>query len=341
MITVSYFYNTLEKQVLRKIRHNMTSLYYFIINPKSGSNVDISCVRHLRDYLRERNHRVVLELTRSLEHAGELARDAAAAGAEMVVAAGGDGTVRTVADAMAGTQIPILIIPCGTENLMAGELGLDGYWKTTLSAFEDGLIRQLDLGQINNRHFMAIVGVGFDAEVVRRVHSLRSGHISHRSYIWPICRTFWEHKFPHLRVEADGEPLCDEPALVFVSNISRYAVGLGISPDANVGDGLLDLCIYKCNGKLALISHSLRTIVGTSDKSRSVIRRKCRKISIRSGKGNEMDVPVQIDGDPGPSLPLEIDVIPAAAQVLVPPPPGHSRYHPPIRFYHLRRWLLR
>lgn len=303
----------------------MTSLYYFIVNPKSGSNVDINCVRRLRDYLRERNHRAVLELTRSLEHAGELAHNAAAAGAKMVVVAGGDGTVRTVADALAEMQIPILIIPCGTENLMAGELGLDGSWKTTLNTFEGGLIRQLDLGQANDRHFMAIVGVGFDAEVVRRVHSLRSGHISHRSYIWPICRTFWEHKFPHLQVEADGESLCDEPALVFVSNISRYAVGLGISPDADVSDGLLDLCIYKCDNKLTLLSHSLRTIVGTSDKSRSVIRRQCRKISIRSGKRNETDTPVQIDGDPGPSLPLEIEVIPAAAQVIVPPPPGHGK----------------
>ncbi len=303
----------------------MTNLYYFIVNPKSGSNVDINCVRQLRDYLRGRNHRAVLELTRSLEHAGELAHNAAMAGAKMVVVAGGDGTVRTVADALAETQIPILIIPCGTENLMAGELRLDGSWKTTINAFESGLIRQLDLGQANDRHFMAIVGVGFDAEVVRRVHNLRSGHISHRSYIWPICRTFWEHKFPHLQVVADGESLCDEPALLFVSNISRYAVGLGISPDADVSDGLLDLCIYKCDSKLTLLSHSLRTIVGTSDKSRSVIRRQCRKISIRPGKRNKTDTPVQIDGDPGPSLPLEIEVIPAAAQVIVPPPPGYGK----------------
>jgi len=316
----------------------MALSYYFIVNPKSGSSANIAGVRDLRDYLRSGDCKVHLELTRSLEHAGELAHQAMAAEVEVVVVAGGDGTVRTVVDAMVGSDLPILIIPCGTENLLACELGLDGLLKTTIHTLEHGLLRNLDLGQADGKHFMAILGVGFDAEVVRRVHSQRSGHITPAGYIWPICRTFWEHRFPHLRVEADGQLLCDEPAMVFVSNISRYAIGLGISRAADFGDGMLDLCIYKCNSHLRLISHAAQTALGTSDKNKMVIRRKCQNISISSP---EPGARVQLDGDPGPSLPLDIEVIPTAVKVLTPPPPGHNQYHPPVRFYHLRRWLLR
>lgn len=316
----------------------MGKLYFFIINPKSGFNLDIAGVRHMRNYLRQKGHKLQLELTRSLEHAGQLARQAVAAGAVTVVVVGGDGTVRTVVDAIAGSEVPILIIPCGTENLLATELGLDGSVKQTLETLEHGILRKLDLARANDRYFMAIVGVGFDAEVVRRVHQVRSGHITHFNYIWPICRTFWEYHFAPMRVEVDGELVCDEPALVFVSNIPRYAVGLGISLDADLSDGLLDLCIYKCNSRLRLLSHSLLTVMRTSHMSKLTLRRQCREINISSSDPNVL---VQIDGDPGPSLPLNIKVIPAAAQILTPPPPkANLKYHPPVRMYHLRRWLL-
>ena len=315
----------------------MAALYYFIINPKSGSSVDISCIRHLRDHLRLRNQRVQLHLTRSLHHAAELAADAIEKKARVLIVSGGDGTVRTVAEAMAGVDIPILIIPSGTENLLACELGLDRSEPKIIETLEKGKLRKIDLGRANGRYFMAIVGVGFDAEVVNRVHNERSGHIAHSSYVWPICRMFWEYRFPHLRIEADGELLCDEPALAFVSNISRYAVGLGISRQADCSDGLLDICIYKCDNQLGLLCHSLLTVRRLSERSKRVVRRKCRTISVSS---TEAETPVQLDGDPSSGLPIKIEVVPAAVQVLTPPAPKHSRYHPPVRFYHLKRWLL-
>ncbi len=238
---------------------------------------------------------------------------------------------------MAGSSIPIMILPCGTENLLATELGLDGSIKTTINCLDHGLIRNLDLGRVNGRLFTSIVGVGFDAEVVQKVHQNRAGHITHADYIWPICRTFWEHGFPHFQIEVDGNIVCDEPALAFVGNISRYAVGLKILPDANCSDGFLHLCIYKCRKRRTLIKHSLLTILGKSHTSGQVVRLKCRDIIIRSPQPQY----VQIDGDPGPLLPLHIEVIPSAARVLTPPPPAGMEFSPPVRHYHLRKWLLR
>lgn len=316
----------------------MPDRYFFIVNPKSGASAYAAPIRHFRDYLRGKGAQVDLELTRSLAHASELATHASQGGYKALVVAGGDGTVRTVADAMAGSSLPILIIPTGTENLLAGELGLDGSMATNIAAIEHGNIRRLDLASANGQHFIAVAGMGFDGEVIRRLNKFRSGHITHMDYLWPITRTFWEYNFPTIRVEADGELLCDEPGLVFVGNISRYAVQLQIFYDADCSDGLMDVTIYKCSKRRELILHSLSTILRCSHRNPRVVRRKCRQIHISSP---DRGVPVQLDGDPGPNLPLNIEVLSAAAQVLTPPHAAGSKYSTPVRYYHLRKWLSR
>ena len=317
----------------------MTRHYRFIVNPKSGSAVNILAVRRLLDTLRSRGCRLQVDLTRSLEHATELAaqtRDESHLSA--LVVAGGDGTVRAVAQGMAGSTVPVLIMPTGTENLLACEIGLDGSDRVALRTLDYGVVHNLDLGLASGAHFMAIAGVGFDAEVIRRINRFRVGHITHTDYVWPICRTFWEHRFPHLHIVADDELICDEPALLFVSNISRYAVNLKVCPHADFSDGLLDVSVYKCRRRRRLLLHAGATIVGQSHRSSMVLRRRCAHLRVTCGDPN---VPVQFDGDPGPALPLDIHVVPAAARILAPPPRGHDDYYRPVRFYHIRRWLLR
>ncbi|MFC1782917.1 diacylglycerol/lipid kinase family protein [Planctomycetota bacterium] len=315
----------------------MKSRYHFIINPKSGSSVDIGTIVRLREHLSRQDHDIQFSLTKSLAHAGHLAARAIDSGADFIVVAGGDGTVRAVAEAMAGSEIPILILPRGTENLLSQELGIDGSVHNAVKILKEGMVRNLDLGLVNDRYFMAIVGVGFDATVIERINQFRSGHITHGDYIWPICRTFWEYKFPHLQIEADGKTVCDEPALVFIGNISRYAISLPIVPHADCSDGKLDVCIYRCRRRRELLLHAIRTIAHQAERSANVSRFNCTNLTISS---REPNVPVQIDGDPGPSLPLKITIIPAAARVLTPPAHGGQQYCRPVRFYHLRRWLF-
>ncbi|MBN2375936.1 MAG: diacylglycerol kinase family lipid kinase [Sedimentisphaerales bacterium] len=315
----------------------MIDQYQFIVNPKSGSSGEFSVILRLRDYLREQGHRVRVDLTQSLEHAGELALKAAENHCDTIVVAGGDGTVRSVVEAIPGKNIPMVILPCGTENLLAQEFGIDGGLETTIATLQNGVLRSLDLGKINQRYFMAIVGVGFDAEVVRRINQFRRGHITHGDYIWPICRTFWEYRPPHLKVIADGAMVCDEPALVFVGNISRYAVGLDILGDADCSDGRLDLTVYKYRRRRQLLAHAGRTIIKRSHLSPMVIRKKCVSVTIDN---HHSGIPVQIDGDPGPNLPLEINIIPSAAKILTPPAPAGEQFCPPMKNYHFRKWFL-
>jgi len=288
----------------------------YIVNPKSGAGTSKPAGRRFRDYLVERGFKVRASMTTSLEHACELATDAAVDyDCAMVVAVGGDGTVREVAHGLEGSDKPLLIVPCGTENLLANELGFDEKLETIIKTFEGWHIHPLDLGSANGRCFTSIAGFGFDGDIVKRVSEQRLGHIDYSDYFWPIWRAFWGYDFRAMKVELDGEEIFEGRGLVFVGNISRYALGLGILHRADFGDGLLDVCVYKCASRLHLVKHSLMTTIKQHSKRGDVIYRQGKRIVVSSESDG---IETEIDGDPGPALPVEIEVIPQAVNCLVP-----------------------
>jgi YegS/Rv2252/BmrU family lipid kinase len=288
----------------------------YIVNPKSGASGSEAVGRQFEQYLLGRGFEVKLNLTTALADACELATDAVADDdCAMVVVVGGDGTVREVAHGLEGSDKPLLIVPSGTENLLADELGFDERLKTVIKAFEAGCIRSLDLGRTNGRCFTSIVGFGFDGEAVERISRQRRGNIDYFDYFWPIWRTFWGYEFQPIKVEVDGEGIFDGRGLVFVGNISRYALGLKILANADFGDGLLDVCIYKCACRTHLVKHSVMTVLKQHTHCRDVIYRQGRKITVSSDSAG---VKTEIDGDPGPAPPVEIEVIPHAVNCVVP-----------------------
>lgn len=288
----------------------------YIINPKSGASSSKMLVWRFKEYLKEKGINARTTFTASMDDACNLSTKAAVDyNCKLVVAAGGDGTIREVAHGLEGSDKPLLIVPCGTENLLANELGFDTDAKTLFRAFEGDCIKPLDLGRANGRCFTCVAGYGFDGDVVKLVSENRKGHISHGDYFWPIWRTFWSHKFPEMKVIVDGEEIYKGRGMAFVGNISRYAIGLEILKKADYGDGLLDVCIYKCGGKLHLAKHSVLTLFKSHSEANDVVYKQGKSVQITS----EKPVHSQIDGDPGLGLPIDIDVIPQAVKVLVPP----------------------
>ena len=288
----------------------------YIVNPKSGASSSKLAGSQFEHYLAGRAFDVRVSLTNTLEDACELATDAAVDyDCAMVVVVGGDGTVREVAHGLEGSDKPLLIVPCGTENLLANELGFDERLQTVVKAFEAGYIRPLDLGSANGKCFTCIAGFGLDGQVVERVSERRKGHIDYFDYFWPLWRTFWDYKFDPMKVEMDGEETFNGRGVVFVGNISRYALGVQILHHANFSDGLLDVCIYKCASRLRVLKHSLMTILKQHAHSGDVIYRQGKDITVSS---EAADIKTEIDGDPGPPLPIQIKVIPKAVNCIVP-----------------------
>lgn len=288
----------------------------YIVNPKSGASSGKILVGRFKDYLTEAGFDVRVHFTKSLEHACELATQGSVDyNCGLVVGAGGDGTIREILQGLEGADKPFLPIPCGTENLLANELGFDLHLNTLIKAF-NGEFKSLDLGTINGRCFTSIVGFGFDGDVIDRISRTRTGHISHMTYFWPIWRVFWEHRFPKIKVVADGKEMFNDRGLVFIGNISRYAVGLSICKKASYSDGLLDICIFRCHDQANLLLHSLQVIFKTHLKSKDILYRQAETIQVEPANGG---VHCQIDGDPGPQPPAEIKVIPKAIRIMVPP----------------------
>lgn len=288
----------------------------FIVNPSAGDGEDSATIRGIKDYLRSRSHHVVNQSTAAAGHANELADIAACdEKCSLVIVAGGDGTVREVIEGMAGSDKPLMIIPCGTENLLANELGMHNNLDLLKSVFDEAHTCRLDLGSVNDRTFTSVVGVGFDGEIVHRVSEKRTGHIRHKDYFGPIWHTFWHHKFPSLDVVIDGSEIFSGRGFVVVGNISRYCIGLGVHRYADPGDGLLDVVIYKCRSWPRMLKHSVNTFIGRHPACGDVIYKQGKHIQI---SGPDTSVCTEIDGDPGPDLPLDIKIIPRAVCVLVP-----------------------
>jgi YegS/Rv2252/BmrU family lipid kinase len=258
---------------------------------------------------------VCFHLTRGPGDGGDYAR---ANGKEFdaVVISGGDGTVREVVSGLANSGVPVTIYPSGTENLFAKEMGLLADCDQLVQTLKWGRRIVMDMGEVNGRLYLLLSGVGFDAQVLLHLNKFRTGNITHLTYFWPIWRTLWEYHLPSLTVEADGEIILNnERALVFVSNISRYAVGLRICDLAKYDDGLLDVCIFRCDSRLELVGHSWRVLLRKHRTNPRVIYRQAKCIRVTSPE----TVPMETDGDPAGLLPAEYHVILRAIEVILPP----------------------
>lgn len=296
---------------------------FIAANPRAGARWQGGLIEELAGQLARADFQTVVH-----QDLGELqaaVRDSLAARRlRAVVSAGGDGTIcRLAHETPPGT--PLAILPLGTENLLARHLNLTADPARLARIIERGCLIRQDAGTANGKLFNLMVGCGFDADVVRRLHMQRTGHIHHWSYAQPILDSILNYQYPELRVRYEpvvplGEtplPENEWPTLaarwVFVVNLPRYAGGLCFSSRASGADGLLDLCSFRegslWNGLLYLGGVYLGQHEGWKDFQHVMTRR--MRIE------GESDTPFQLDGDPGGELPVEINILPQRLTLLV------------------------
>jgi diacylglycerol kinase (ATP) len=316
-------FNPVARPAAGMIRTEKDRPVHVIVNPRSGYGGQGLVLADLKAALRRAGMDLVEYTTKAPEDATRYCREVADHASAAIVW-GGDGTVNEVANGLAGTGVPILACPAGTENLLAKELRISSDPGKIVQTLRGGRLVDCDVGRINGRNFLLIIGVGFDGEVVRRLSAVRTGHISHLSYFWPIWRTFWEHDFPRMRIAADEEEILDDYGLAFVGNISRYSVGLRICRDAVYDDGLLDLVVFSCREQTALMLHATWTLLRRHPLKGNVTYRRAKRLRIET----DHPVPSQVDGDVGPSTPLDISVAPDRIKLLIPPAAGGRTFWP-------------
>lgn len=282
-----------------------------IVNPIAGARHVVRVTEQVERFVVEGGGTFRLYETAHAGHATVLASELDSR-ADAVLVVGGDGTVREVAGGLIDRPIPMAVLGAGTENLLARELHMPTTPRELATLLLFGESFPYDVGVVNGLRFLVVAGVGFDAECVERLTRIRRGHITHMHYFWPIWRTFLEHRFPCLSIEADGEEVFHGRGLALVGNAGRYSLGLRILNRARSDDGRLDLCVLPCATRLELLAHVYRVLRGRHTEARGVVYRQCRRIRISS----PAHVPMEVDGDTGGALPADFTILAGAVRFL-------------------------
>ncbi len=199
------------------------------------------------------------------------AATAVAANAETVVACGGDGTVRAVLQSVACTASTLGVVPLGTGNLLAANLGLETGLDAVHTAVH-GSPTALDVGVVNDERFAVMAGVGFDALMIRDANPRLKRRIGSAAYVLSAARNL-RSRFFHVVVTADGsETFRGRTAMVLVGNCGAVSGGLEVFPNARHDDGLLDVAVLSARGVWQWSSVVWRLLRGRPQRSDLVHR---------------------------------------------------------------------
>ncbi len=283
-----------------------------ILNPTAGSP------EHVRSW-QERVESLAgdcpVRITSHPGEAEELAQRAIDEGFTRIVAAGGDGTVNQVANGLADRKAALGVLPMGSVNVFAMELGLPLHnLRRCWDIIEDTNIRQIDLPIANGRYFVQLAGVGLDAQVVKETSLAFKRSFGPLSYLISAAQIAARQP-PKLFIESE-ETSVEEGSFVLVGNGRLYGGPFPFFKHAIVDDGLFDVVVFKRLGYLEIVKY-LQDVVFSSDiKVPEIEYFQTRQLRITS----EQDVPLELDGELAGNCPVDFRIRGKALRVLTPGP---------------------
>jgi diacylglycerol kinase (ATP) len=238
---------------------------------------------------------------------------AVAAGARLVLAAGGDGTVRAAVEGIWGSAAVLGILPLGTANVLARNLGIPRRLEDAIQVALFGRDRALDVGRAEEGIFLVAAGMGLDARMMSALEARARHRIGLVAYVASALRHLADPAF-EVTVECDGgAPLGRRVAAALVSNVARLPLGIRLHPEALVDDGRLEVVLIQPRGPVGWLRVAA-ALLGASDR-RAVERMTARRVVIRSTSPQ----PMELDGDAvGWATSLTAQVHPRAVVVRVP-----------------------
>jgi len=286
-----------------------------VVNPASGQ--DRPFLKTFNKIFLDAGYDWELYVTKESGDGQRLARQAVADGAEIVAAFGGDGTVMEVACGLRGTNVPLAILPGGTGNVLAIDLGIprDLASACDLIVNPERKLRTVDMGQIGGNCFILRVGVGLEASVIEIADRDMKDRYGIFAYIVSALQAFREPAVARYHLVINGEEFESEGLGCIIANSGSLGVpGLSISPSVDLSDGLLDVFVIR-KADLAAILSLASGIVGGVEKNEHLLHWKARMVSVISNPVQS----VQGDGELFGSTPISVKVLPKAVNIIVPP----------------------
>jgi len=317
-----------------------------IYNPYGGQVV----IRHELDnvvaFLNRYGWAVTLRETSKPLEATELARHAVNRGARVVIAAGGDGTINEVANGLVHTDAALGVLPVGTTNSWALQMGIPAlnpmlpgaqavkliaaleeriarplpanyYRKVLLDAARvlvEGQTVAVDMGELSGRHFLMWAGMGFDAAIAQSIPLKEKRALGSWAYVLPTIESAYRYSGTDVCLNLDGKVVDVSTPLIVVSNIQLYGGVMAIGAKACVNDARLDVCIFKGGGFLTFVQQAMKVLSHRHLQDPKVEYYQCREIVVESARS----LPVHIDGEPFTMTPVAIHTVPSSLKVIVP-----------------------
>jgi YegS/Rv2252/BmrU family lipid kinase len=286
-----------------------------ILNPRAG--VAAQRAREAVEQGRPSWRDYAVYLTREPGHATELAREAVAAGADVVLAVGGDGTVNEVTRGLIGSTAALGIVPVGSGNGLARALRIPLHPGAALCSLEAGVRRRMDVGFLNDRPFLNLSGIGFDAVVSQAFHERgrNGGRRGILGYVLLSLRELRAYRAPRLVVEAGSERLDLTAFVVAFANGPQYGSGAVINPGGKLDDGKLEVVVFESGPLWRTMVAAPRLFFGGLERTPGY-RRLVGPVATVTATA---PAAVHCDGDPvGAACRLEVRLRPRALEILVP-----------------------
>ncbi|NMC12838.1 MAG: diacylglycerol kinase family lipid kinase [Chloroflexi bacterium] len=306
---------------------------YLIYNPAAGRFPSRMLCERAADVLRSAGWSIKLEQTYNADHIIELTRKAVEDEMDALFVAGGDGSINRAVAGLLGTNTALGVLPAGTANVWAQELGLPGLTWTRLTALEEtahrlscAKIYSIDVGRCNDVPFLLWAGIGLDAFIVHRIEP-RQRWEKHFAILNYAASVVWHATFWHgmnLEVEVEGEKINGHFLLALVSNVHLYAGGFAqLSPQARLDDAMMDLWLFEGETLGDTVALALECISGDPSNSPDIHQIPFHHLVMKS----DSPMYVQMDGEPyNIQGPIDIKTEPRALKVLIPDRTPHPLF---------------
>jgi diacylglycerol kinase (ATP) len=292
-----------------------------LLNPTAGNEDQARIRRRIGGAFAERNAPFDLVTTEYAGHATALAREAVVLGYRAVAACGGDGTLAEVATGLAGSTVPLAVIPRGTGNQVAQNLGIPLGLVAAIDVAINGRRTTIDLGRIGDRAFALVAGAGFDAAVMQSATRELKERWGFGAYVFAAVKEALSATPRRFRITADDREIEVEAVSVMVANVGELfarwlplRLPLGPRPTSAWNDGLLDVVIIAPRNPqdvAALIWQAAHRKLHSSER---LVHFQAHSITIDA----DPPIAVQVDGDPAGTTPVSMSVMRDAMRVLVP-----------------------
>jgi YegS/Rv2252/BmrU family lipid kinase len=292
---------------------------FAIVNPLSGAGANPHVAAERVALLRARFAAAGISgsvhLTERRGHAAALASAALAEGARTILAWGGDGTINETGGVVAGTSAALGIVPAGSGNGFAAELGVPWEPERAIDVVIHGRDRLVDAGELEGRLFFNIAGIGFDAVVAEQFNLRSLGKRGMIPYVQIGIRETFRYRASTYRVTLDGEEITSNALVIAFANGREYGNRIRVAPQALVDDGKLEAVVVEDRGILARLWVGRHLVLGTANKAARIVLRSIESARVES----DGDIVYHLDGEVGRARgAVTIRIRPRALKVRVP-----------------------